>query len=73
MSVHGMGVGGMHWGWEACIGGGGMCGGEYVWKGGQNGRGACMAGAKCGEGACVEEKMAIAAGSMHPTGMHSCF
>ena len=39
----------------------GMCGG-----------GACMAGGVHGRGACMAGEMAIAAGSMHPTGMHSC-
>ena len=42
--------------------------------GGVHGRGhawqvVCMAGVV---GACMEGEMATAAGSMHPTGMHSC-
>ena len=52
---------------------GGMHGRGDVWRGtcvagGMHGRGACMAG-----GACVARETATAVGSMHPTGMHSCF
>ena len=61
-------------GWEACVVGlecmaGGACvgGGAYVsgvcaWRGGIHGKGACVAG-----------ETATAAGSTHPTGLHSCF
>ena len=54
---------------------GGMCGrgvcvaGGYVWQG----VGACMAGGVHGRGACMAGGTATAAGSTHPTGMHSSF
>ena len=44
-----------------CMVRGGMHGRRHVWLGVVHGRGMCMAG-----------KMAIAVGSTHPTGMHSC-
>ena len=48
--------------WQGGVHGGGMHGrGGHAWQGGMYGRRACMAG-----------KMAIAVGSMHPTGMDSC-
>ena len=46
--------------------------------GGMRGRGTCMAGGHAwwgavrSRGACVAGETAIAAGSTHPTGMHSC-
>ena len=63
---------------------GGMCGrgglcvaGGMRGKGGHAWHGVCARG-MCGrghawQGACVTGKTAIAAGSTHPTGMHSCF
>ena len=57
---------------------GGVHGRGHVWKGGYVWRvcvckGACVAGGVHGRGACVTGKTAIAVGSTHPTGMHSCF
>ena len=57
--------------------GGGVCG----WPVCLCGWGACMVGGACvaggihghgGGGACVAGEMATAAGSTHPSGMHSC-
>ena len=50
----------------------GVCGRGWVCKvrGGHVWQGIHCRG---GEGACVAGKMVIAEGSMHPTGMHSCF
>ena len=58
----------------------GMCGGGHG-RGGVHGRGSVHGGGHAWQegghvwqgGACMAGKMAIAAGSMHPTGMHSCF
>ena len=56
----------------ACIGvvymAGGMCG-----RRGMSGGGACVAGVCAWQGTCIAGKTAIAAGSAHPTGIHSCF
>ena len=35
--------------------------------------GACIAGGTCHSGVCVAGKMTIAAGSKHPTAMHSYY
>ena len=65
-------VGGVWWGMRGrghvgvCMAGG-MHWGRGVCMG------ACMAGGVWWGGACVAGKMAIAAGGMHPTGMHSCY
>ena len=56
--------GGVH-GREACMAGGVHGRGGHAWK--REGEGVCMAG-----GACMTGEMATTAGSMHPTGMHSC-
>ena len=56
--------------WQRACVAEGMCGRGHVWQG------ACMMGSVHGRGMCDEgmaEKMATAVGSMHPTGMHSCF
>ena len=63
-------------GWRACISGG-MCGRRGMHGGGVHGRGhawqgVCMVGGHVWWGHAWQEKTAIAAGSMHPTGMHSC-
>ena len=67
-----------------CAWQGGMCGRGCAWQGDVHGRdvhgrGVCGRGhawqGACvvrGGGACVAGKMAIAAGSTHPTGIHSC-
>ena len=52
--------------WQGGVPGGGMHGKGYAWQG------ACMAGGACMAWGCVAGKTAIAAGSTHPTGMHSC-
>ena len=57
---------GMHGRGQACMAEGGMHGRGcmwwgHAWHGGMHGRGECVAG-----------EMAIAVGSIHPTGMHSC-
>ena len=44
----------------ACVAGGMSGRGGHAWQG------------VCGGGMCVIAKTAIAAGSTHPTGMHSC-
>ena len=59
-----------------------MAGGHTLWGdvhgGGHVWQGACMVGGMMGAmgcawwAACMAEKMAIAVGRMHPTGMHSC-
>ena len=65
-------AGGVWWGMRGrghvgvCMAGG-MHWGAGCMHGGMHGRG-CVVG-----GACVAGKMAIAAGGMHPTGMHSCY
>ena len=64
------GRGGMHGGMHggACVVGacvvGGMHGGRACMVGGMHGKGG---------GGMRGRKMAIAVGSMHPTGMHSCY
>ena len=73
--------------WWGARGGGGMCGGGLCvvgacmmgvcMAGGMYGQGACMVGGDmCGkhawQGTCMAGKMATAAGTTHPTGMHSC-
>ena len=53
----------------------GVCmAGGCVWQGGMHGRvgGHVWQRGVCGGRACMAEKTAIAAGSTHPTGMHSC-
>ena len=63
-------AGGMHGGMHGggmC--GGGMCGGGHAWWEGMHGGGHAWQG----EGGMHGRKMAIAVGSMHPTGMHSCY
>ena len=44
---------------------------ERVWQGACM-AGACVVGGMHGRGACMAGETATAAGSMHPTGMHSC-
>ena len=73
--------------WWGCVAGGACMAGGCTWHrgcawqgracvaGGVHGRGACVArgGGMCGRVCtCVTGEMATAAGSMHPTGMHSC-
>ena len=83
--MHGRWVHGRRHAWQGCRWQGvcmarGMHGRGHVWQGGMHGRGcasqgACMAGGMCGRAVCVvgvAGEMAIAVGSMHPTGMHSC-
>ena len=64
-----MAKGGMH-GEEGCV----WQRGHAWWRGANMVKGgACMVkGGMCGEGVCVAGQMATVAGSMHPTGMHSC-
>ena len=60
-------AGGMHG--RGCASQGGMHGRGHVWQG------ACMAGGMHERAVCVVGvvgEMAIAVGSIHPTGMHSC-
>ena len=75
-------AGGMH-GRGACMAGG-MHGKGCAWQGGAcvaggvHGTGACMTRDMCDgghawQGACMAGETAIAVGSMHPTGMHSCY
>ena len=65
---------------HVCVAGGCMAGGMHgsrdVWQGGMHCM-ECVAGGMHGSGcawqeACVAGEMATAAGSMHPTRMHSC-
>ena len=68
-------TGGMH-GRGACMAGG-MCGRGVqgrgcAWGVGMYMRGMHGMGCACW-GACMASKTAIVAGSMHPTGMHSCY
>ena len=48
-------------------------GGWLCVAGGHAWQGACMVGGMHGRGACMAGKMATAADSTHPNGMHSCF
>ena len=69
--------GGVH-GRGACMAGGhawqgGMHGRGHPWQGeGMHGRGHVWQGVCIAEGACMAGEIATAAGSTHPTGMHSC-
>ena len=51
----------------ACVMGG------HVWWGGMHRGRSCMVGGMHGRGGMRGRKMPIAAGSMHATGMHSCY
>ena len=44
----------------------------HVWQGCAQQGGICGRGGMLGRGACMQE-MATEVGSMHPTGIHSCF
>ena len=66
--------------WWGHVWKGGVHGGGHMWQGacvagGMHGRGACVVGGMHGRGGggCMAGKMATAAGSTHPTGMHSFF
>ena len=60
--------------WGAYVTGGHALQAGHAWQGGMCGRrGVCMAGMCMAGDACVAGEMAIAVGSTHPTGMHSCF
>ena len=71
--MHGRGMCGRGCVWQgACTAGGLHGGGRGVWQGGMHGGGHAWQGVCMVEGACMAGETAIAVGSTHPTGMHSC-